>query len=104
MGKFEKIFVLIGMIIGNILFPQIVTIPSWVQYEDKFYFSLVSSDIDENTNKKRFNVAYGHYNMRSDNEPTLLIGTSAQSERMAFIKMNALLMKRGDIMVNKQFI
>ena len=60
--------------------------------------------VDENTHKKHFNVAYGHYNNTSDKIPVLLIETSSWSERIAYIKMNFMLIKRFDIWLNKNYI
>ena len=104
MGQIEKIFVLFCMIIGNILLPQVFKIPLWVIHNDDLYFSLEIEKVDENTHKKHFNVAYGHYNNTSDKIPVLLIEASSWSERIAYIKMNFMLIKRFDIWLNKNYI
>lgn len=104
MGQIEKIFILVCMIVGNILLPQVFKIPTWIIHNGKLYFSLETEKIDENTHKKHFNVAYGHYNKTSYKMPTLLIETSSWSKRIAYIKMNLMLIKRFDILVNKDYI
>lgn len=104
MGQIEKIFILVCMIVGNILFPQVFKFPVWVIHNDKLYFSLETEEIDKNTHKKHFNVAYGHYNKTSDKTPVLLIERSSWSERIAYIKMNLMLIKRFDISLKKDYI
>ena len=104
MGQIEKVFILVCMIVGNILFPQVFKFPVCVIHNDKLYFSLETEEIDKNTYKKRFNVAYGHYNKTSDKTPVLLIERSSWSERIAYIKMNLMLIKRFDISLKKDYI
>ena len=104
MGQIKKIFILVCMIVGNILLPQVFKFPVWVIHDNKLYFSLETEEIDENTYKKHFNVAYGHYNKTSDKIPVLLIETSSWSKRIAYIKMNLMLIKRFDISLKKDYI
>ena len=104
MGRIEKIFILVCMIVGNIFLPQVFKIPMWVIYNDKLYFSLERERIDENMHKKYFSVAYGHYNKISDKIPVLLIETSSWSKRIAYIKMNLILIKRFDISLKKDYM
>lgn len=104
MGQIEKIFILVSMIVGNILLPQVFKIPAWVVHNDKLYFSLERKRINENTHKKYFSVVYGHYDKSSDKMPVLLIETSSWSKRIAYIKMNIMLIKRFDISLKKGYI
>lgn len=104
MGYIEKIFILVCMIVGNILLPQVFKIPAWVVHNDKLYFSLERERINEITYKKYFRVAYGHYDQINNKIPILLIETSSWSKRIAYIKMNLMLIKRFDILLKKGYI
>jgi hypothetical protein len=104
MGQIEKIFILVWMIVGNILLPRVFKFPVWVIQNGKLYFSLERERINKNTHKKYFSVAYGHYNKITDKIPVLLIETSSWSKRIAYIKMNLMLIKRFDILLKKGYI
>lgn len=102
MEQIEKIFILVCIIVGNILLPQVFKFPVWVIHNDKLYFGWETERIDENTHKKYYNVVYWHYNNLIDNT-ALLIETSSWSKRIAYIKMNLMLIKRFDISLKKGY-
>lgn len=104
MGQIEKVFILVCMIVGNILLPQVFKFPIWVVHNAKLYFSLERERINKNTHKKYFSVAYGHYNKITDKIPALLIETSSWSKRIAYIKMNLMLIKRFDFSLKNGYI
>lgn len=95
---------MVCMIVGNILLPQVFKFPIWVIHNNELYFSLETEEIDENTHKKRFNVAYGRYNETSDKIPALLIETSSWSKRIAYMKINLILIKHFDIWLKKDYV
>ena len=103
MGQIEKFFILVWMIVGNVLLPQVFKFPVWVIHNDKLYFGWETERIDENTHKKYYHVVYWHYHNMSDNT-ALLIETSSWSKRIAYIKMNLMLIKRFDISLKKGYI